>query len=332
MVSVSLKLSEADVAISAQIKDVARKLLRQKEVELVIGFELGSLPLRFTPTFIRREEDVDRLIWNSFCGNNLAKYVSKRSEKTAIIAKACDVRAIVELIKEHQVSREQLVIVGVPYHGMLDHRRLEAAVGQREILAVVEEEELIILQGNDFTEVLQKKDYLCRCCKGGTDKNPPIYDILIGEMVEEQATDEYSDVAGFEARPPEERWNYICDELNKCIRCYACRDACPLCYCQECFVDSTSPRWIGRTTDLSDTLVFHLTRALHLAGRCVECGACERACPMGVDIRKLMRKILGDVKELYGDTAGVSLDEVCSLAKFKHDDTEAFMLDPVLSK
>ena len=163
MVNVSLKLSEADVTISTQIKDVARELLRQKEVELVLGFEMGSLPLRFTPSFIRREEDVDRLIWNSFCSNNLAKYLPKRSEKTAIIAKACDVRAIVELIKENQVSREQLVIVGVPYHGMLDTRRIATAVGHKEILAVVEEDEVIIIQcSNDYTEVLLKKDYLCR--------------------------------------------------------------------------------------------------------------------------------------------------------------------------
>jgi len=53
---------------------------------------------------------------------------------------------------------------------------------------------------------------------------------------------------------------------------------------------------------------------------------------MGIDIRKIMRKVLGDVKELYGDTAGLRLDDVCSLAKFKHDDPEVFMLDPVLSK
>ena len=74
-------------------------------------------------------------------------------------------------------------------------------------------------------------------------------------------------------------------------------------------MDSTRPQWIGKTTDPSDTLIFHLTRALHLAGRCIECGACERACPMGVDIRKLNRKLAGDVKELFGYEAGISLEE-----------------------
>ena len=46
---------------------------------------------------------------------------------------------------------------------------------------------------------------------------------------------------------PEERWNYFVEETSRCIRCYACRNACPVCYCSECFVDSTMPYWIGTT-------------------------------------------------------------------------------------
>ncbi|MFC1994520.1 4Fe-4S dicluster domain-containing protein [Chloroflexota bacterium] len=328
MPEVALKLREADVAISTQIREVARQLLRQKEVELVIGFELGSLPLRFTPCFIRSEDEVDRLIWNSFCSNNLAKYLVKRPEKVAVIAKGCDVRAIIELIKENHISRDQVVIVGVPYHGMVDRRRIEAELEGREVLAVEERDEEIILKGDGFTTVLDRNDYLCRCCEEGTHKNPAIYDILIGDMVEEKAICQCLEIAEFEAKSPEERWKYICDEVSKCIRCYACRNACPLCYCQECFVDNTRPQWIGKTANLSDTLVFHLTRAFHLAGRCVECGVCERACPMGVDIRKLNRKLASDVKELFDYEAGMSLEEVAPLATFKPDDPQGFMLNP----
>jgi ferredoxin len=244
------------------------------------------------------------------------------------VAKGCDVRAIVELIKENQITRDQIVIIGVPYSGMVDRRRIEAELDGKEILAVEEKGDDIILKGDGFTKVLDRNEYLCRCCEESTPANPVIYDILIGELVEENTTCQSPEIAEFEAKSPDERWNYICNEISKCIRCYACRNACPFCYCQECFVDKTSPQWVGKTTDLSDTLIFHLTRALHLAGRCVGCGACERACPMGVDIRKLNSKLVGDVRELFGYEAGTSLEGVTPLATFKPDDPEGFMLNP----
>ncbi len=93
-------------------------------------------------------------------------------------------------------------------------------------------------------------------------------------------------------------------------------------------MDSSTPQWIGKTTDASDTAIFHIMRAFHLAGRCVECGACERACPMGGDIRKLNRKLVKDVKDLFAYEAGISLEQVAPLTTFKPDDPQGFMLNP----
>jgi formate dehydrogenase subunit beta len=314
--------------LADKIREVARNLLQQKEVELVIGFEAGSMPLRSTPCFVRESEEVDRLIWNSFCENNLAKYLVKRPEKVAIVAKGCDTRAIVELIKENQILREQVVIIGIPCQGMVDRKQVEAELGGKEILEVEEKDDKLILKGADFEETLNRSEFLYPSCKTCTHKNPVIYDVLVGDEVTELDADPYLDVEQFEAQSAEERWEHISREFNKCIRCYACRNACPLCYCQECFVDSSRPQWIGKTTDPSDTAIFHIMRAFHLAGRCVECGACERACPMGVDIRELNRKLAKDVKDLFAYQAGTNLEQVAPLATFNPDDPQEFMLNP----
>jgi formate dehydrogenase subunit beta len=314
--------------LTTEIREVARELLRDKKVQVVIGFERGSVPLRSRPCFIRKEEDADRLIWDGFCENNLARYLTKRKEKTAIVAKGCDSRAVVELIKENQVSRDQVIIIGVPCSGMIDRSRVEASVDPRRIRQAEEREDLLILKGSDFDEVMKRSDVLCDSCKTCTHPNPVLHDLLLGQPLAEENHDPFADIEAFEAMPPEERWAHLSGEISKCIRCYACRNACPLCYCPECFVDATLPQWIGKSTDSSDTMIFHLMRAYHLAGRCVDCGACERACPVGVDIGKLNRKLLKDVKDLFGHEAGLSLDEVSPLATFRPDDPEKFIVNP----
>ncbi len=280
--------------LDLEIRETARKLLREKQVQVVIGFERGSLPSRSRPSFVRREEDVDKLIFDSFCGIDLACYLPKRKEKAAIVAKGCDSRAIVELIKENQITRENVFIIGVPCEGMIDAET-----------------------GTNYGH-----------CKTCSHRNPVLYDVLLGEALPEGLRDSFLDVETFQALDRSERWAYLVEEIGKCIRCYACRNACPLCYCPECFVDASQPQWVGKSTDLSDTMVFHLMRAFHLAGRCVGCGACRNACPMGIDIAKLNRKLEKDVRDLFNHEAGLSLDEASPLSTFRTDDPEAHMVEP----
>jgi len=311
---------------SVMIRDTAKKLLDEKRVDLIIGFERGTLPLRSTPCFVRTSEEAEKLIWNASCENNVARYLRKRKEKVGIVAKGCDTRSIISLIKENQIAREQVFIIGVPCHGMIDRRKIEAKLDGKEILEADEVSERVILKGHDFTEIVAKEEFLHNSCKTCNYRNPVIYDVLIGDKVEEnQGVDEYGEVKEFETQSADRRWQSFTNEVSKCIRCYACRNACPLCYCQECFVDSSQPQWIGKTTNLSDTSIFHIVRAFHTAGRCVDCGACDRACPVGIDIRKLTKKIEKDVKELFHYQAGVNLEEVPPLATFNLGDPQQFI-------
>ncbi|MGB9802417.1 4Fe-4S dicluster domain-containing protein [Desulfofundulus sp.] len=295
------------------IRETAQKLLQEKEVELVLGFEEGTLPLRNTPCFIRQPEEAQRLVWGYGCENNLANYLRNRSEKVGIIAKGCDSRAILELIKQNQISREKVVIIGIPCQGMIDRKKVNRLLAGRELIETQINADKIILKGRDFVEDISIDNLLHDSCLTCQHPNPVLFDIMLGEP----ASVKYSDnnIASFETKTHEEKRAYLFQELSRCIRCYACRQACPMCFCEECFADCSTPQWLSKSSlNVHDNLFFQAVRIIHVAGRCVDCGACDRACPMGIDLRTLTHKMVKDVQELFGYTAGVNLDEKPPLA------------------
>jgi ferredoxin len=312
--------------ITQQIRDAAKKLLAENTVDLIIGFEKGSRPLTAAPCFIRSAAETDRLIWDASCENNLAAYIPKKKERIGIIVKGCDSRSVVGLIKERQLRRDRIVIIGVPCTGMIDRSRVRQLVAGSEILAAEEKSGTITMRGNGFEKTVQKDQLLPESCMGCRHRNPAVYDLLIGEPVaEQQVNDEFAAIKNFEAQSPDERWDYFNRQMEKCIKCYACRNACPLCYCEECCVDSSQPQWFGKSTGASDIQAFHIMRTFHTAGRCVDCGACLRACPMDVDLRFLNKKIEKDVRELFNFEAGAALDDPPPLNTFKTDDPQEFI-------
>ena len=308
-----------------QLREVAEKLLIDKKVDLIIGYEKGTLPLRTRPTFIREPEETKRLVWNSRCENNLSFYLKTVKEKVGIVAKGCDSRSIVGLIKESQVKREDIFIIGVPCPGIIDKKKIEDILDGRELLEGVESDSQILLKAEGFEETLDQDKLLHASCRSCRHRNPVLSDILMGKEISQPQTDDYSDVEEFASKQDNERWAYFNDETSRCIRCYACRNVCPACYCPQCFVDQSLPTWFDRTPHLSDTLIFHIIRTLHTAGRCVDCGACSRVCPMNVELRMLNKKTEKDVKELYGYEAGTDLEELPPMATFKIDDPQEFI-------
>ena len=65
------------------------------------------------------------------------------------------------------------------------------------------------------------------------------------------------------------------------MRCYACRNACPLCVCQErCIAETLDPKWLTQRMGIPEKFLFHFVHAMHLAGRCTECGECEHVTTM----------------------------------------------------
>ena len=93
-----------------------------------------------------------------------------------------------------------------------------------------------------------------------------------------------------------------------------------------CFADRTQPRWFTPTAQPADAQFFQIMRTFHLAGRCVGCGACTRACPQGIDLRLLLDKLRLDALELYGYEAGLDPTAQPPLTTYRGDDPDDFTL------
>ena len=308
-----------------KIKEISRRLLKEAKVDMVIGFRKGTVVMMNEPCFVKAAEDIDNLVWDSNCGINLANYLTNRTEKIGIIAKGCDSRNIVTHIIENKIKREQVVIIGVPCKGMIDRHKIEA-MAEGEIKEVIETDDTIQIKGDGFEKTLDKQKVLQQNCAICIHRNPVIYDELVADEVKEQEdVDRYADVRHIETMSPDDKWDFFEDLLSTCIRCYACRNACPLCYCPTCFVDESRPQWVGKSQDPTDIRTFHFLRAYHCAGRCTDCGACERACPMGIKVRLLTKKLEKDCLELFDWEAGMTLEKRPPLDTYRPNDPDEFI-------
>jgi ferredoxin len=313
------------LSYAEKIREIAGRLLTSGAVDMVIGFRQGTIPMMNEPHFAKTPAEAAKLVWDSHCGINLANYLTDRKEKIGIVAKGCDSRNIVTHIIENKIKREQLVVIGVPCRGMVDKRRI-AMKCPGEITEVTEDATGLTAKGDGFSQRFEKKDVLQHNCSLCIHRNPVIHDEMVAPPVEEQAgVDRYADVRAVEAMSPEQRWKYFEDLLAPCVRCYACRNACPLCYCPTCFVDESRPQWVGKGQDPSDVRTFHFLRAYHCAGRCTDCGACERSCPVGINMRVFTKRLEKDCLDLFGWEAGLSLEVRPPLDVYRPNDPNDFI-------
>ena len=129
------------------------------------------------------------------------------------------------------------------------------------------------------------------------------------EFVAGKKIDGFSNVSveridGFDLADRFEHWTY---EFSKCVKCYGCRDICPMCFCKECSLEDDELIHRGEIPPENPT--FHLTRAVHMAGRCIDCGLCSEACPADIPLRTLYKKVADIIEDEFKYRTGYSADE-----------------------
>jgi len=244
----------ADTApLTAELRALAARLLTEKDVDLVLGWEKGTVGYR--PLFARTAEQAARLEPDARVALNLVTYLrGLAGRRVAIVVRPADRRALNVLLHEGQVKREDVFLIGVG-----------ADSGRGPLPA------------SDYDALL-----------GRTPES------IDGELPPFPAVEE------IEAWPAPKRAAFWHAQFESCLRCYACRQACPLCYCKECMAEQLDPAWQSIAIEAGEKAFFHVLRAFHQAGRCTGCKACQDACPAGIPIGLLNQKVAKDVARLFG--------------------------------
>jgi Fe-S oxidoreductase len=280
-----------------QLQQKAKELLTDKKVDLVIGYGLIETG-HIGTIFITTPEQSDRLLWNDQCVGNLVVYLKRKEVKKlgrpAIVVKGCDARAIAVLETEHQLDRENIIVIGIECAGIRVRNEL------------------------------QEK---CKTCDV---HQPPHCDFVIEQSEKStfppvDSSSRYARLEKIMSLSTEQRLDYWKNEFSRCIKCYACRQNCPMCYCDVCVADKNRPVRIDTSATLKGNFAWNILRAFHLAGRCVGCSACSTACPAGIDLDLLNLSLAKASEEHFNYRAGLERHSEPLVGTFSPEDQETFI-------
>jgi ferredoxin len=277
-------------AITRSLRELTARLLREGTVGTAVAYGRSAATGSLVPVLATRAEEAESFVWDGPGPANLAVYLAgsaRRPGKVAVLTKSCDALAVAGLLREGQVRRDDLVTIGV------------RCSGRREADGSLE-------RG-------------CRACEGAP---PPSSDWTLADGPPRATGPDPRDaeIAALDGMPAPDRYRYWQAQFARCLRCYACRAACPLCYCASCITERDDPAWVPARVDAWGNTVWNLVRAFHLAGRCAGCNACTHACPAGVRLDLLNRKAAQVVLRDFGHAPQLDPSVPPPLAVFQPQD------------
>jgi len=287
-----------------ELQELARKLLSDGTVKVVIGYEEGPHGIR--AAFITDPAQSEKLVFDKRCVQNLVAYLNPRRKhliqlgKPAIVVKGCDARSVAGLIREKQIERGNVVVIAMRCGGVLENPE------------------------NDSELTCETVSVRCAGCDV---REPKLYDYILGVLPPEPPVNpaRAEQIAVLKKMSSAERWQFWTEELSRCVRCHACREACPMCFCVQCTADKAQPQWIDPSATPRANRAWQTMRVLHQAGRCVDCLECERACPEHIPLGLLARFVADAVERRFDYKACEDPSVPAPLGLYRSDDEEEFI-------
>ncbi len=199
-------------------------------------------------------------------------------------------KILIELLREYPDGRFAVLVRGCDERALSELSKLEQIDLDRVIMVGV--------------ACSAEEAEACGCLK------PYPSEITIGDKVEAVPGREVIDEV--EALCDAERMQWWKEQFSRCIKCYGCRNICPMCFCKDCALED--PQLVEPGVIPPEFPSFHIIRALDMAGRCIDCGLCEEACPAHIPLRSLYRKMQDIMEEKLEYRAGESTEEKSPLS------------------
>jgi len=116
------------------------------------------------------------------------------------------------------------------------------------------------------------------------------------------------DFATLEEMDNNERFGYWSGQFSHCVKCYGCRDACPICYCQECILEAD--RGFVAPGEVPPNMLFPMMRITHVMDSCVNCGQCQDACTMDIPIARLIFLLSKKIGDIFNYEPGMDITKM----------------------
>jgi formate dehydrogenase subunit beta len=299
-------------------------------------------------------------------GAKMVSYLTKKGpvwEKTAVLLRPCEHRAVIELAKINQVDLSHLVIISFDCPGAYplekyingDPKELDKAFGAcLENQAVLEGARNVCAICHRFTGAgadieigllggggkgfwlvagTQQGEELLEGAAGMEVDNLEAREKVVSGRIRGQEIKRNITLDAFQetVRGPENLLN----TLAACINCHNCSRVCPICFCRECYFDSKALRSEADNMLLRakrkgglrlppDMLLFQLGRMTHMSVSCVSCGACEDACPANVPVSMLFALAGRNTQAVFDYEAGRSLSDALPHKVYKFEELKDF--------
>ena len=270
------------ISMREEVRQSAKKWLESKKVDAILGLKENNGHV--SPYLFTKTEELDSLVISSNTNEVIPRYFpSSKSQRYK--------KNIIALLEQKYPNAK----IGVVARGCDERALIELA--KRNQLDL---EKLEVLK----VACTEEDAVACKCEKPYPAKPD------IGEIAEGGSTD--LNVDALLNKNLEERSSFWKHELSKCIKCYGCRNVCPVCFCVDCILEHDQLAKMGQLPP--ENPMFHLIRWYHVADRCIECGECEKACPVDIPLVTIFKLLKRDIKEMFGYEAGLDAKQQAPLS------------------